>query len=686
MSGAMSLTATTRCKVRLLNRAVWCQLGTRTATFRSVARTAATCRSYLHGLEQKWLRQTPFNRSLLRAYSTKRGSDSVTKSTIILQDGVSIEELPVLIKKATAESLLGNDQAASTNFDDHPKATREGASPKVSAIIQKCTSVKDVYVALRKADPKDLTPAIGVQALDKLLQVRDVGLDVRQKRSKNAEPEGVSLVIGELCNLITAAGSTEVILDGLKCVVKHRYSEEDRKRYVDTFVQVILGRICDGTIKLPDLLEFTLLLVGCGSQYLGTVDHFWQTIVAQAVDMRKEDVLKLYSLLPYFKSSQSVVLRAVARNTTKNVLSLGPEDVAYIMGVLTRLRLVPQSLLTSLTKWLNLNLHVVPEKEFAGMLRSLQDLRYLDANSTKAVERYVRIKGSGSHEETMDALASYCRAFRWRSEPVFNSASDFFVANHKAMSLPTAVNVVGALGYLNIVPKNAMEFFGSLEWLLRERFNQIPSNKLVDMLVACFYLQRYPLNFVKKVFSPHFLDKMNGSLEQNELRKTHQKLKFLDSALSLECKQYHGPYLPRDYSSKSVKRDGRLLRLMCSMQDDMEVILGGEGNFSFSVVQPRLPLSDMYIIDYVVQLNKQGKPIPADAVSGVDKRLAVIISLPEHYSMDSLHAMGHHATRMRLLRALGYSVIELKYEDVLKTRPASKERLNYLSTKILTPS
>lgn len=685
MSGAMSLTATTRCKVRLLNRAVWRQLGTRTATLRSGARTAATCRSYLHGLEQEWLRQ-PFNQSLLRAYSTKRGSDRVTKSTIILQDGVSIEELPVLIKKATAESLLGNDQAASTNFDDHPKATREGASPKVSAIIQKCTSVKDVYVALRKADPKDLTPAIGVQALDKLLQVRDVGLDVRQKRSKNAEPEGVSLVIGELCNLITAAGSTEVILDGLKCVVKHRYSEEDRKRYVDTFVQVILGRICDGTIKLPDLLEVTLLLVGCGSQYLGTVDHFWQTIVAQAVDMRKEDVLKLYSLLPYFKSSQSVVLRAVARNTTKNVLSLGPEDVAYIMGVLTRLRLVPQSLLTSLTKWLNLNLHVVPEKEFAGMLRSLQDLRYLDANSTKAVERYVRIKGSGSHEETMDALASYCRAFRWRSEPVFNSASDFFVANHKAMSLPTAVNVVRALGYLNIVPKNAMEFFGSLEWLLRERFNQIPSDKLVDMLVACFYLQRYPLNFVKKVFSPHFLDKMNGSLEQSELRRTHQKLKFLDSALSLECKQYHGPYLPRDYSSKSVKRDGRLLRLMCSMQDDMELILGGEGNFSFSVVQPRLPLSDMYIIDYVVQLNKQGKPIPADAVSGVDKRLAVIISLPEHYSMDSLHAMGHHATRMRLLRALGYSVIELKYEDVLKTRPASKERLNYLSTKILTPS
>lgn len=122
---------------------------------------------------------------------------------------------------------------------------------------------------------------------------------------------------------------------------------------------------------------------------------------------------------------------------------------------------------------------------------------------------------------------------------------------------------------------------------------------------------------------------------------------------------------------------------MCSMQDDMEVILGGGGNFSFSVVQPKLPLSDMYIIDYVVQLNKLGKPVPADAVTGVDKRLAVIIALPEHYCMDSSHATGSHATRMRLLGALGFNVVELSYDALQKMKPASKERLNYLSTKIL---
>lgn len=682
----MSLAVTARRTANWLNRAVWRQLGTRSLSCCTGVRTCTAYRSYVHCSKKgNVLLQKAYACSAcsLRHFSSGHGSSHVTTSTLILQDGVSIEELPVLIKKATAESLLDNHQGVSKCPEDHPAATRAGASAKTAAMIKNCTSIKDVYVTLRKVDPKELTPAIGVQALDKLLQVRNVVPDARPRRPKTADSEGVSLVIGELCNLIATAGSSEVVLDGLRCVVKHRYNEVDGKRCVNSFVQVILSRICDGTIRLPDILEATLLLVSCGTQYLGTVDHFWQSIVTQAVDMEKEDLLKLYSLLPYFKSSQSVVLRAVARNTTKNVLSLGPEDVSYILSVLTRLKLVPQSLLLSLTKWMNLNLHIIPEGELSSMVRCLRELRHLDVNSSKALERYVRIKGSGSSEETMDAIARYCRAFRWRSEPVLNSASDFFVANHKAVSVPTAVNVVRALGYLNTVPKNAMGFFGSLEWLLREKFNEIASDDMVDVLVACFYLQRYPLNFVKKVFSPHFLDKMNESLEQNELRRTHQKLKFLDSALSLECKQYHGPYLPRDYSFKSVKRDGRLLRLMCSLQDDMEVILGGGSNFNFSVVQPRLPLSDMYIIDYVVQLNKLGKPVPADAVSGVDKRLAVIIALPEHYCMDSLHATGSHATRMRLLGALGFSVVELSYDTLQKMKPASKERLNYLSTKIL---
>lgn len=675
----MYLTGSTKHAVRCLNRLLGDEIWTRvvvgmSTTPASISRLSACKRCVI------LKRSIPRLACTQRFLSSKKAASTggVTASTMILQDGVSIEELPVLIKKLSAESLLSRDYASKQ--DAPPKAT-----PTTEAhckLFKDCMSIKDVYVTLHKCNSKDITPAVGVRALDKILELRDSS-KIHARSSRKIDADGASTVIAELCNLITSSGSSEVILDGLRTVVKHRHNEAERKLYVDTFVEVIFSRICDGTISLPEILEATLLLVNCGTQYLSTVDHFWQSIVTQTVDMEKDDILKLYSLLPYFKSSQSVVLRAVARNTTRNLASLNSEDVAYILNVLMRVKLVPQSLLLNLTKWMNLNLHVIPENDFSSIMRCMNDLKHLDTSVSRAVERYVRIKGSSCDEHTIDALSMYCHQFRWRSDVVLNSASDFFVANHRTVSLPTAVNMVRAFGYLNLTPKNAMGFFGSLEWLLREKFNVFRPNHLVEILVACFYLQRYPLNFVKKVFSPHFLDRMTDTLEENALRRTRQKLKFLDSALTLECKQYHGPFLPRDYSAKNVKRDGRLLRLMCSLQDDMELVLGGEENFSFSVVQPRLPLLDIYIIDYVVQLNKYGKPVTSKAVAGVDKKLAVIIALPEHYCMDGRHPMGEHATRIRLLEILGYSVVELSFDTLQKLRPASKDRIRYLSSKIL---
>ncbi|CAN7980658.1 unnamed protein product [Ixodes pacificus] len=677
----MYLTGSTKHPIKCLSNLLRLESGPRAALHRVGISTAPASFSYSPACKRCVIlkRTIPQFTSTLRCLSKKTtNTGGVTASTMILQDGVSIEELPVLIKKLTAESLLSREYASKP---DAPPTETHATIEASGKLFKDCTSIKDVYATLHKCDSKDITPAVGVKALDKILELRDSNKNHARSRRKN-DADGASVVITELCNLITSSGSSEVILDGLRTVVRHRHNEAERKLYVDTFIEVIFSRICDGTISLPEILEVTLLLVNCGTQYLDTVDHFWQSIVTQTVDMEKDDIVKLYGLLPYFKSSQSVVLRAVARNTTKKILSLNSEDVAYILNVLTRLKLVPQSLLSSLTKWVNLNLHVIPEKDFGSVMRCLNDLRYLDASISRAVERYVRIRGSSCDEHTIDALSAYCHQFRWRSDAVLSSASDFFVANHKSVSLPTAVNVVRAFGYLNLTPKNPMGFFGSLEWLLREKFNVFRPDHLVEILVACVYLQRYPLNFVKKVFSPYFLDRMTDTLEESILRKTHQKLKFLDSALTLECKQYYGPFLPRDYSAKSVKRDGRLLRLMCSLQEDMEQVLGVE-NFSFSVVQPRLPLLDMYIIDYVVQLNKQGKPVTSNAVAGVDKKLAVIIALPEHYCMDGSHPMGAHATRIRLLENLGYSVVELSFDTLQKLRPASKDRIRYLSAKIL---
>ncbi|XP_064469445.1 FAST kinase domain-containing protein 3, mitochondrial-like [Ornithodoros turicata] len=648
---------------------------------RNYSNTLTANTIYSPALRQTGLKRVCSVGLLLRCMSSKEADRNVTRSTLIMQDGISIEELPVLIKRTSAEALLSDGVPAQAETEPSSASSPSDNSNSVTTVFDDCSTVKDVYTVLQHIDPKLLTPAVGVKALDKLLAMKcHPSGDTRSKRSQGENH--ASMVITELCNLITTSRSSEVIIDGLRALVKHSQNPAEKASCVDTFVQVILNRICDARITLPEILEATALLTSCGSQYMGTVDHFWQGITAQSADMEKKHILKLYSLLPYFKSSQKVVLRAAAQHTSRQLIDMKSEDVTYILGVLTRLSGVPQSLLQNLTKWISLNLHVVPDKDFGFLIKCLRLLRYYDPVAERVLERYIRVRGAGMDQDIVHALCDYCTTFRWRNETLLNAVSDFFVRNHKDMALLNVRVVVNAFGFLNLVPKNPMDFFGSLEWVLRERFNQFRPDHVVDILVSCLYLQRYPLNFVKRVFSPFFLDKMNETLQEHELQKCSRRLKFLDSALALECKQYYGPYLPRDHSAKSLRKDGRISRLRHTLHDDLSRVLGGDKNFRFSVVQPQLPLLEIYIIDYLIQLNKQGKPIPADATSGIDRVLAVVISLAEHYCNDGSHMTGQHATRLRLLRLLGYEVVELNYDTLQKLRPASKERLNYLNEQI----
>ena len=64
-------------------------------------------------------------------------------------------------------------------------------------------------------------------------------------------------------------------------------------------------------------------------------------------------------------------------------------------------------------------------------------------------------------------------------------------------------------------------------------------------------------------------------------------------------------------------------------------------------------------------------------------RKAVIITLPEHFTIGKRQLVGLQSARMRHLQALGYEVIQLEYDIVekLKLQPASRRA--YLKSVLL---
>lgn len=52
--------------------------------------------------------------------------------------------------------------------------------------------------------------------------------------------------------------------------------------------------------------------------------------------------------------------------------------------------------------------------------------------------------------------------------------------------------------------------FKKLESILSARFAQFQPRSLIEVLHACIHLERFPLNYMAKVFGPHFLQRLRG--------------------------------------------------------------------------------------------------------------------------------------------------------------------------------
>jgi hypothetical protein len=176
------------------------------------------------------------------------------------------------------------------------------------------------------------------------------------------------------------------------------------------------------------------------------------------------------------------------------------------------------------------------------------------------------------------------------------------------------------------------------------------------------------------------------------------RMKLLDTALTIECpNKYGGPMLPKDFSSKSVFIDGRVLRMGNWLEIIVKEVLGVRCSVEKFVVLPCLPLNPLYIADLVIS-NTKGfdsdrysylkSRISSRLNTGVqpmdnDKNLTVIlIHVPEHFTRDGKNLIGSEVMRIRHLKAVGFNVVTVDHTNVseLKVHPSAlreylKERL-----------
>jgi FAST kinase-like protein, subdomain 1/RAP domain len=258
--------------------------------------------------------------------------------------------------------------------------------------------------------------------------------------------------------------------------------------------------------------------------------------------------------------------------------------------------------------------------------------------------------------------------FRHRSEMILDSGAAFFT---KFPNLTPAqiTHYMSAFGHLNYTPKNATVFWKHLEANLDSKFAQFKPSDALNTLLYCIYLQKHPLNFVSRVFNPNFLDRLfEDSMAQPQpeasLVLNKNKLQALDAALTLECPtKYKGPLLPRS-AVRPVWQDGRVRSMSFLLRD---LLSNKDRQTSNSVLLPDLPGIELFLLDLVLHPTlcswKRG-------YSQVDRSqcTVLLIHVPEHYSRDGKELTGPQVLRKRILRLLGFRVVDLNYETLARLK------------------
>ncbi|KOB73821.1 Fas-activated serine/threonine kinase [Operophtera brumata] len=157
------------------------------------------------------------------------------------------------------------------------------------------------------------------------------------------------------------------------------------------------------------------------------------------------------------------------------------------------------------------------------------------------------------------------------------------------------------------------------------------------------------------------LTQLNYTDDQVE-KAVEKKLHLIDTALSLECSDYHGPLLPKDQWTQDVPQDPRIRNILQKTMDIFASVAGGPHKVSTAVMVPHIYSDYTYLVDVLIQpTGLVNNTFNWKSKSARNDNVAVLIHLPDHYCSDHQQLVGHQEMRKKHLKILGMKVATLKY-------------------------
>ncbi|NXR62054.1 FAKD3 protein, partial [Rhadina sibilatrix] len=296
---------------------------------------------------------------------------------------------------------------------------------------------------------------------------------------------------------------------------------------------------------------------------------------------------------------------------------------------------------------------------------------------TAALERHVPRSILTMHPQTVSKVMHYCCKKMILSKSIFDAVAESFISNADRLTTDQIAAYIIPFGTLNYLPPSASPLFRKLETVLHTRLRHFEPHTLLNLLHSCVLIQRYPINFLPKIFSPYFLQKLQAQ-PPGLNRVVLSQLTQLFLTVTLECPFYEGPKLLSKYQVKacSTPHSSPDVHLFKRVKRGLLHLLKKRLYFASEVSTPYF-----YVVDIEIKLDEEGLVLPAAQLEEVHRRIALCVDGQNRFCSHSHNLLGEEAIKQRHLQLLGYEVVQIPFFEV-ESLQNTRTMADYLHKKI----
>lgn len=608
---------------------------------------------------------------------------------IMVQQGIEIHELPMLVKRmgkgdmimmTSNEKEIGGLEANSGGnkaFEFDTTTENEifeelgpiyHSTNGVLGALENSTSGESIIFLFECISMGDYENEVLYPIMKKLL--------VFGKKDELLSSEASCPYYHQLLLLLCKDSDTKSLLDILMVLLETRPYMANT---IDTIGQELIVRNSNACLSIVETCESIEHLVRCKRNWLA--EKFWSGLADQEQSINADNIKFIFEILPKLHASRRTIVRILDRVMENVFPMMKPKAVCEILRALKQTKNGhTKCIIQTITRWLNTNIQSLTEDELETIVHCLNELPFSDANAEMAIERFMKAKATRIKSQNLIVeIARHVSLFRLMNPIILDGCAEFTVHNFDRIDPLNIRNIMRPYGLISFQPKNAMAFWDGLERYLDHNFDKIPPADVIDIVLGVILLEMFPRNQIDQLFTRYFMHKLHSVVTLDKLAFVRERLQLIDTAMTLEFKDYHGPLLPRNDSHR-VFMDYRAKCLLNDNVDIIERIAGGKEFYTQTTMLKELPTNNLYIIDLLFHPSGMKNFIGMkafDMTFDYNGFTAALVHMPEHYVSGQKHLIGAQNMRIRHFRRLGLKVMSLNYEKIRKLNTHKTELHEY---------